>query len=362
MRSGAFGRLFRAMRPFAREAFGAPVAAILSLAAGLLILWLVWAAAHWLIVEAIWPWETAEICRTRGGICWPFLVEKTRFILFGVYPYDQHWRPAVVSVCLCALSVLVGLQMIGRGPKLGVATSLSLWVVALILCFALMSGGVFGLTETPSVQWSGLPVLLILAVVAIALAFPFGVLLALARAQTSYGLIRRMAVVYIETARGVPMVTVLFVGVFILPLTLPPGSHIAPIPATLIALVFFHATYFAEDLRSGLQSLPSGQHEAARALGLGYWRAHAVVLLPQATRRSLPALLNTIIGAYKDTSLVLVLGIFDLTATARMSFNDPDWRGYALEAYGLVGLWFFATCAFLSAIGRRVHRDQQTPN
>ena len=351
-------RPFRsAFQSFLASAFGDPIAAILSLGAGALMLWIGSAALDWLILQAVWPWEDPALCAERAGACWPFFLEKTRLILFGVFPYDEQWRPAIVSLCLCGLSVLVGLQMIGRGPRLGWLGSVGLWMTGVVLCFVLMGGGVLGLSAVPSVRWSGLPVLLILSVVAIAFAFPLGVLLALARAQNSHPMIRRLAAAYVEVARGVPMVTVLFVGVFVLPLTLPPGSYIAPVPAALITLIFFHAAYFAEDVRAGLLGLPHGQWEAARALGLGYWRTQARVLLPQAVHRSLPALMNSIIGAYKDTSLVLILGIYDLTKTAQMSFSDPAWRAYALEAYVFVGVWFFISCAFLSAIGRRLHKQ-----
>lgn len=356
MRKGeamAAGR-FDLARSRLREAFATPLAAALSLGSGALAVLLGWAALDWLALEAVWPWEGGAACRARSGICWPFLLEKSRFILFGAYPYEEHWRPAAVCLCLCALSVLAGLQMIGRAPRLGAAASLGLWAGGVALCFVLMGGGVMGLAPVEPVHWGGLPVLLILAIVAIALAFPLGALLALARSQTAYPAMRRAAILYIEILRGAPMVTVLFVGVFVAPLALPPGAHVSPIMATLVALVFFHAAYFAEDVRSGIEALPPGQEEAARALGLGYWPTMARVILPQALRRCLPALMNSVIGAYKDTSLVVVLGVHDLTATARMSFGDPAWRGYALEAYVFVGVWFFLSCAFLSAIGRRL--------
>ena len=332
-----------------------PGAALISLLSAILALWLGWAALSWLLIDATPPLAPAEACATRRGACWPFLVEKTRFILFGTYPFDAQWRPALVSAILCALSAFAGLQAIGRAPRIGVLPTVALWIAGLLAAFVLMSGGVFGLVPVDSTRWNGLPILLILSVVTIAVAFPLGALLALARDQATYPLMRRAAAAYIEIMRGVPMVTVLFVGIFVLPLMLPPGTAISPVSATLIALTLFHASYFAEDFRSGLQSLPAGQRESAKSLGLSYWQATALIILPQATHRCLPALLNSVIGAYKDTSLVVILGIHDLTATARMAFNDPGWRGHALEAYALVGFWFFFSCAFLSAIGRHLH-------
>ena len=342
-----------------RALFASPLAAALSVLSGVLLLWLGWQALTWALLQAVWPWEAAKACATRAGVCWPFLVEKARLILVGTYPFDQQWRAALASVLLIALAVLTGLQMVGR-TRLSFLTFVAVWASGLGVSVLFLGGGLLGLDAVPSVFWNGLPILLFLAIASIAGAFPVGVLLAIARNQTAYPIVRRLATLYIEVARGVPMLTVIFVGIFVLPLTLPPGSSIAPVPAVLVALIFFHGAYFAEDLRGGLQALSAGQRDAAKALGLGYWQGMGLVLLPQAITRSLPSLLNSIIGAYKDTSLVVVVGIHDLISTARMSFNDPEWRGYALEAYALVGLWFFVSCAFLSAIGRRLQRMRET--
>ncbi|WP_162009410.1 amino acid ABC transporter permease [Labrenzia sp. CE80] len=339
-----------------KAAFASPLATALSLVSGLIISAIAWNAALWLIIKAVWPWQSADLCTQAAGICWPFLVEKARFILFGTFPYELHARPAAVSVLLCLLTILTCRQMTGQKPRLSVRRLMIAWGVGICLSFVLMGGGILGLEAVDPVRWNGLPILLMLSIIAVALAFPLGILLALARVQETYGFLSRLASVYIEVARGVPMLTVLFVGIFVLPLTLPEGTSISPVTATLTALVFFHAAYFAEDVRSGLLSLPSGQREAAQSLGLPYWQATRLVVLPQAIHRALPSLLNSIIGAYKDTSLVVVVGILDLTATARMSFGDPEWRTHAVEAYAFVGVWFFLSCAFLSGVGRELHR------
>ncbi len=344
------------LRDLAWSAVNTPLSLVLTLLALIVFSQVGWAAGHWLVFQAVWPWQPADLCAIHSGICWPFLTEKLRFILFGTYPYDDHWRPALASFLMCALSVQTGLQMIDRGFRLNALQTLAVWGAVLLLAFVLMAGGVLGLERVDSVRWNGLPILLILSIAAIAMALPLGMFLALARAQSRFRALARMATAYIELTRAVPMLTVLFVGIFVLPLMLPPGVKISPVGATLVALIMFHASYFAEDLRGGLQSLHKGQDEAAKALGLPYWKRVGLILMPQAIQRSLPSLVNTIIGAYKDTSLVVVLGIHDLTATARMSFSDPGWRGYSLEAYFVVGLWFFVSCAFLSVIGRKLHR------
>ncbi|MEO1199262.1 MAG: amino acid ABC transporter permease [Pseudomonadota bacterium] len=344
---------------WAKDLFATPLAAFLTLASGAFMAWLGWHVLSWFVLQAVWPWQPAGACDVQSGLCWPFLVEKTRLILFGTYPFDLQWRASLASLLLLTLAVLTGFQMIGRA-RLPVLVFVAIWMAGLTLAVLLLGGGALGLSSVPSVFWNGLPILIFLAIAAIAGAFPVGVLLALARDQQTYPILRRFATIYIEVARGVPMLTVIFVGVFVLPLMLPTGTFIAPVPAVLVALIFFHGAYFAEDLRGGLQSLSVGQREAASSLGLGYWQTTGLVRLPQAITRSLPSLVNSIIGAYKDTSLVVVVGIHDMISTARMSFNDPDWRTQALEAYVFVGLWFFLSCAFLSAIGRRLQMERET--
>lgn len=330
-----------------------PGASLLSLASGGLVLAILWVIADWLVLAAVPPFADPAACAEASGACWPFWVEKSRFILFGTYPFDEQWRPMLASLLLLGLSIATGQMAVsGRWPDMRLFAGL--WLAGMAASFTLMGGGTLGLAPVDVSRWNGLPILLILSTIALALALPVGVLLALARYQTRHRLLHRAAGAYVETMRGVPMVTLLFVGVFVLPLTLPKGTSIDPIVAVLIALVFFHAAYFAEDVRSGLMALPAGQHEAASSLGLGFWPTARLVLLPQATERAMPALVNSTIGAYKDTSLVVILGLHDLSATARMAFSDVAWGNQALEAYVFVGVWFLISCSYLSWIGRRL--------
>ncbi|WP_077966606.1 amino acid ABC transporter permease [Ensifer adhaerens] len=330
-----------------------PGASFLSLASGGLVLAILWTVADWLVLSAVPPLADPAACAEAAGACWPFWMEKSRFILFGTYPFDEQWRPMLVSLLLLGLSIATGQMAVsGRWPDMRLFAGL--WLAGMAASFALMGGGILGLVTVDATRWNGLPILLILSTIALALALPVGVLLALARYQTRHRLLHRAAGAYVEIMRGVPMVTLLFVGVFVLPLTLPKGMAIDPIVAVPIALVFFHAAYFAEDVRSGLIALPVGQQEAASSLGLGFWQSARLVLLPQAIERAMPALVNSTIGAYKDTSLVVILGLHDLSATARMAFSDVAWGNQALEAYAFVGVWFLISCSYLSWIGRRL--------
>ncbi len=338
---------------FLRHHLSRPGSSLLSLASGGLVLAILWVVADWLVLSAVPPLADPAACAEAAGACWPFWVEKSRFILFGTYPFAEQWRPMLVSLILLGLAISTGQMAVsGRWPDIRLFAGL--WLAGMAASFVLMGGGVLGLVPVDANRWNGLPILLVLSTIALALALPVGVLLALARYQTRHRLLHRAASAYVEIMRGVPMVTLLFVGVFVLPLTLPAGTAIDPIVTVLIALVFFHAAYFAEDVRSGLLALPAGQQEAASALGLGFWQTARLVLLPQAIERAMPALVNSTIGAYKDTSLVVILGLHDLSATARMAFSDVAWGNQALEAYAFVGMWFLASCSYLSWIGRRL--------
>lgn len=322
---------------------------------GLMLLgWLCWSGLQWLLIDAIPPWQDRNLCTREAGACWPFWREKFRLILFGTYPYASQWRAFMASVLLVGLVVITGFNLTGRWVRLPARTLVATWIIGLSLSMALMMGGWLGLAPVPTAQFNGLPVLLMLSVGAIALAIPLGIVLAFARHRSRSATIRLCATIYIEGMRAIPMVSVLFIGIFILPLAVPKQAGFDPVFATFIVLIFFHAAYVAEDVRGGLISISIGQIDAGRALGLSEFTINRLILLPQALQQALPALMNTVIGAYKDTSLVLILGLFDLVATARMAFSDPLWQGQALESYVLVGTWFFLSCAFLSWVGRHL--------
>ena len=342
-----------AVAQWCKDAFSTWWAALLTILSSALALYLGWVILNWLFFSAVGPGSDSKSCAEAAGACWPFWTEKSRFILFGTYPYDEQWRPALVCAILVGLTILTGQMAVG-GRLINMRTLAVLWIGGSVASFVLMGGGVLSLSPVDTNRWNGLPILLILSTIALALALPLGVLLALARYQTRYASLRRAAGCYVEIMRGLPMVTLLFIGVFVLPLTLPKGYSINPISSVLIALVFFHAAYFAEDVRSGLLATPHEQQEAAVSLGLGFWQSARLVLLPQAFERSMPAIVNSAIGAYKDTSLIIVLGMHDLNATARMAFSDVSWGNQALEANVFVGVWFLISCSYLSWIGRRL--------
>jgi general L-amino acid transport system permease protein len=307
---------------------------------------------RWAVIDAIWNAPNGQACRPGGqeaGACWAFIGEKWRFILFGRFPYAEQWRPLFVVV------IFIGLILASCDRRLWGRRLMLLWPAGLVIVAILMWGGVFGLRYVPSEYWSGLPLTLIFAVIAMAAAFPFAILLALGR-RSKLPAIRVVSVGYIELVRGVPLITVLFMASVMLPLFLPSGVTIDKFLRAQVAFVLFAAAYLAEVIRGGLQAIPKGQIEAADALGLGYWRRTRLIVLPQALSMVIPPLVNNFIGAFKNTSLVLIIGLFDLLNTANTALTDSNWQGFSSEAYVFVAAIYFCFCFFMSRYSQMLER------
>ncbi|MFE0014303.1 amino acid ABC transporter permease [Mesorhizobium sp. NPDC059054] len=325
---------FTALQRTGKLLFGTPLNAVLTVIFVLLLAAMVPPILRWMVIEAVWFDPDPNACRTATGACWSFIYAKSGQLLFGIYPVDERWRPAFV--CLLILSLLGwSVRPASWAPRM-----LALWVVAFAMIFWLMGGG-FGLVEVPTSSWGGLPVTLILTVVAIGTAFPIGILLALARRSTMPA-VRIGAVALIESVRGLPLLSILFVASIMMPLFLPEALLPDKFVRALVALTIFAAAYLAEVIRGGLQAISKGQYEAAAALGLPFWRTQYLVILPQAIRVVIPALANTIIVMIKNTSLVLVVGLFDLISSGKAALADPEWPSPAAETFLFIGAIFFA--------------------
>ncbi len=318
----------------------------------------------WAFVQAIWsvPNDAAgrpdtSLCRdNRDGACWAVIREKHRFMLFGTYPFEQHWRPALVCV------LFVGLYIVSAMRQFWNWRLVPIWAVTLTVIGVLMWGGVLGLDHVPQERWGGLPITLILATFGLAFAFPLAILVALGR-RSKLPAIKALCVLYVELIRGVPLISLLFMASVMFPLFLPEGMNIDKLLRAQVAIILFAGAYLAEVVRAGLQALPKGQYEAADALGLSYWKKTGLIILPQALRLVIPPLVNTFIGFFKDTSLVLIIGIFDLLTAGKTAIIEPQWQPFAVEVYVVVGLIYFMFCFAMSkysaGLEQTLNRDRR---
>jgi general L-amino acid transport system permease protein len=312
---------------------------------------------QWGFWNAIWilPSDQTGPCRAIRGIgaCWAVVPEKYRFILFGTYPFDQQWRPALATLIFITLFFVSSRRNWWRRELVLV------WAGALVLIGLLMWGGIFGLSYVSQDRWGGLPVTLILATFGLAFGFPLGILVALGR-RSKLPAIRSICVLYVELIRGVPLISLLFMASVMFPLFMPDGVNIDKLLRAQIAFILYAGAYLAEVIRGGLQAVPRGQHDAADALGLSYWKKNGLIILPQAIRHVIPPLVNTFIAFFKDTSLVLIIGIFDLLTTAKTSIIDPAWQSFSVEVYVFVGLIYFVFCYAMSRYSRQLEAQAKS--
>ncbi len=333
--------------------------AVTVLLAYLIVRWAV-GFIEWGLLNAVWSVPTTaaggldpEPCREAKGVgaCWAMVGDKYRFTLFGRYPYDEQWRPAIVVLLFLGLYAVSAMRRFWRKELL------LIWAGTLTLIGVLMWGGVLGMEYVPQDSWGGLPITLILSTFGLALGFPLAVLVALGRRSTEMPAVRLLCVVYVELIRGVPLITVLFMASVMFPLFMPAGINPDKLLRAQVAFILFAAAYLAEVIRGGLQALPKGQYEAADALGLSYWKKTGLIVLPQALRLVIPPLVNTFIGFFKDTSLVLIIGIFDLLLSGKIALTEPIWQGYSTEMYIFLAAIYFCFCFVMARYSRGLEQE-----
>ena len=307
---------------------------------------------RWAFIDSVWI-ATAEKCRETTGACWSVVSKNIKFIMFGFYPPEQQWRPFV------AMGILLLLIFFSQDRRLWKKFLGYIWLVGLVVMGILMRGGIFGLVPVESTQWGGLPLTLLLSVFGLTAAYPLGVILALGR-RSKMPIIKAFCVVYIELIRGVPLISLLFMSSVVFPLFLPEGVTFNKILRALIAIILFTAAYIAEVVRGGLQGISKGQYEAAQSLGLNYYLTMRLIILPQALKIVIPPSVSVLISAFKDTSLVVIIALFDLLRTTQTVLNDPKWMGSSAEAYIFIAIIYFLCCFFMSNYSRRLERELDT--
>ena len=307
---------------------------------------------RWVFIDSLW-YSSAEACRDIDGACWSIIPNNVSFIFFGFFPEDQQWRPLTAMLLLFAL-VFYSKDRKHWKRSLGVY-----WLVALIIMGTLMHGGVFGMPVVETDQWSGFPLTLMLALFGMVFAYPLGVLLALGRRSRLTG-IKSLCVVYIELIRGVPLISLLFMSSVMFPLFLPEGVTIDKVLRAQVAIILFTAAYIAEVVRGGLQAIPKGQYEAAESLGLSYGKTMRLIILPQALKIVIPPSVGILISAFKDTSLVVIIALYDVLTTTKVTLSNPKWMGFSSEAYLFLAALYFVCCYAMSSYSRKLEKDLHT--
>jgi len=326
-----------------------PFNSALSLSLIAFFLWAFYKFFNWLIIDSVLLGD-ANTCRQASGACLAFIVDKARFILFGFYPEGETWRP--IAALLIFFIIIFYSRLKSRWNR----RLLFNWLYCGLVIWLLMRGGYFGLTKIETHKWGGLPLTLMLAVVGMVFSYPIGIFLALGR-QSKLPLIKYLCITYIEMIRGVPLISLLFMSSVMMPLFLPEGFSPDKMMRAQGAIIMFISAYMAEVVRGGLQAIPKGQYEGADAMGLTYWQKMRLIILPQALKTVIPPTVNTAIGMFKDTSLVIIIALFDLMYTTKASLQDSNWLGFSVEGYLFVALIYFIFCNLISRMGRLFEKE-----
>lgn len=319
----------------------------------LLALWALFvtlpAFIQWAILDSVWYTDDPRACREAAGACWAVVAEKHRVMLFGTFPYDEHWRGVL------AIGVIIAMAIISAIKRFWSYKLFLAWLVAFAVVLVLMLGGIFGLVPTGTHEWGGLPLTLILFVGTIVGGLPISIFLALGR-RSQLPAVKAICIAVIEITRGVPLITVLFMASLMFPLFMPEGVNLDKILRAQIAMMIFFAAYGAEIVRGGLQAIPAGQYEAADAIGLTYSQKTRKIILPQALRIVIPALMNDIIRAFKNTTFISIIGLFDVLGATATSLEDPLWVNYAIEAYIFIFVLYFCFCFTMSKYSQGIEK------
>lgn len=346
--------------------FATPKDIILTILALALIAYIVPGMINWLFIDAVWTGTDRTACATviqggvlpdgQSGACWAFVEAKFQQFMFGRYPADERWRPILVAILFVILLVPM---LIPKAPFKG-WNALALFIILPVVAFFLLIGG-FGLPHVETPLWGGLMVTLILSFFGITVSLPLGIVLALGR-RSNMPVIKTICVVFIEVIRGIPLISVLFMASVMLPLFLPDGWTFDKLLRALIGVSLFASAYMAEVVRGGLQAIPKGQFEGADSLGLSYWQKMRLIVLPQAIKLVIPGIVNTFIGLFKDTSLVSIIGMFDLLGIVTLNQSDANWSTPVtpITGYVFAGFVFWLFCFGMSRYSAFMERHLDT--
>ena len=341
-------------RWFHRNLFNGPINSVVTVVTIGLLAWGLWPFVQWALIQADWIGDSRQACSGEGA-CWVFISARFESIIYGFYPEAARWRVDIVFALMAGLLAWLAIPRVPGKRWAAVIAVIGFPIAA----YVLLLGGHFGLMYVPTREWGGLMLTLTVATIGIVGSLPIGIVLALGR-RSNLPFVRAVSVVFIEFWRGVPLITELFMASVMLPLFVPTQVEFDKLLRALVGIMLFWSAYMAEVVRGGLQAIPSGQDEAGKALGLGYWPRMGLIVLPQALKLVIPGIVNTFIALFKDTSLVLIIGLFDLLAIIRAGLTDSDWLGFATEGYVFAALVFWVFCFSMSRYSQYIERRLQT--
>jgi len=323
----------------------------------LLLVYIIPPMFRFLIADAIWTGDNREACIVPGaGACWAFVDAKFAQFMYGRYPFEERWRVDLTGILLVAGVIPLAMPSVPYKKW----NAIFVLIIFPILAFILLTGK-FGLEPVQTSLWGGLLVTLVVAIVGIVVSFPFGIFLALGR-RSNMPIIKMLSIIFIEFWRGVPLITVLFMSSVMLPFFLPDGVSFDKLLRALVGVTLFASAYMAEVIRGGLQAIPKGQYEAGDAMALTFWQSTRLIILPQALTLVIPGIVNTFIGLFKDTTLVLIIGIFDLLGIVQLNFTDANWASSKTPATGLIfaAIIYFIFCFGMSRYSMYMERRLDT--
>ena len=330
----------------------------------LISLWLVYITVppiiSWAFIDAIWSGDSAKSCRNEQGgplpvACWIYIDHWFNFLMYGLYPKAEQWRINSAYVLLIAGMI----PLFVPGFKYKGWVSVFLLFVFPVIAYFLFAGGSFSLPDVETPLWGGLFLTLVIAITGIVASLPIGIVLALGR-QSDMPIVKAICVAFIEFWRGVPLITVLFMSSVMFPLFMPEGMTFDKLIRALVGVALFSAAYMAEVVRGGLQAIPKGQTEAAGALGLSYWKTMGLIILPQALKMVIPGIVNTFIGLFKDTTLVLIIGLFDFLGVIQATFTNPEWGGFHTTGYVFAAFIYWCFCFSMSRYSMHLEKKLHT--
>ena len=332
--------------------------AALSISIILLIIFSFAPLLNWFIFDANFVGDNKDVC-TGGGACWVYIKVWFNRFIYGMYPNAEQWRintTFVIVLCLMGLGYFFPLKI---RKYLTFYYVFLLPIISFLLIYYLISGGEFGLEWVETGAWGGLSLTFIVSFFSLIFCFPIGMMLALGR-RSELAIVKYSSLSFIEFWRGVPLITVLFMSAVMFPMFLPDGTYVDKLIRVIVAITLFEAAYTAEVIRGGLQALPRGQYDAAKSLGMGYWRLHLLVILPQALKLVIPGIANTFLALVKDTPLIFVVGLLELVGMLNLAKTNPKWLGFSMEGYVFAGIIFWIICYSMSKYSQKLELKFKT--